>query len=58
MRPVGWLRRMLRLPDRTQETIERADELEPHIKAVRITIVPKNDRALAELRRLEGHARR
>lgn len=50
---------MLRLrPSETDETLDRADRVLENVKAVQIKVVPKNERALAELRRLEGHARR
>jgi len=55
---MKWLRRMLRLSDRTVETLERADHVLDNVKAVRMTVVPKDKKALAELRRLEAHARR
>lgn len=38
--------------------IDRVDHVLDQTKAIRIQVVPKNQRALAELRRLEGHARR
>lgn len=44
--------------DVKEPELERADELLDHIKSVRITVVPKNRRALDELRRLQSHARR
>ena len=56
---MKWLRRVLRLrPSEVDETLERADAVLQNVKAVRIVVVPKNQRALAELRRLESHARR
>ena len=38
--------------------IERADRVLDNVESIKIKLVPKNERALAELRRLEGHARR
>lgn len=38
--------------------LEHADEVIGNIKSVQIKVVPKNHRALAELRRLEGHAKK
>ena len=56
---MKWLRRLLHLrPSDTDETLERADAVIKHVDSVRIVVVPKNARALAELRRLESHARR
>ena len=56
---MKWLRRVLRLrPSDTDKVLDRADRYVDNVKSVRIVVVPKNDRALAELRRLEGHARR
>lgn len=45
-------------PEHTTDTLERVDHLLDNVGALRVTVVPKNARALAELRRLEGHARR
>ena len=56
---MKWLRRLLHLsPSDTDKVLDRADRYVDNVKSVRIVVVPKNDRALAELRRLEGHARR
>lgn len=44
--------------DVKEPELERADELLDNIKSVRIIVVPKNRRALEELRRLQDHARR
>ena len=56
---MKWLRKLLHLrPSDTDETLDRADRVLQNVKAVHIVVVPKNERALAELRRLEGHARR
>lgn len=56
---MKWLRKLLRLPpSETDQTLERADRVIRNVDSVRITVVPKNARALAELRRLESHARR
>ena len=63
---MNWWRRVLtRLhpPDTSadahvQETLDRADVVLKNVDSVQITVVPKNARALAELRRLSGHARR
>ena len=56
---MKWLRRVLRLrPSETDETLDRADAVLKNVKSVRIVVVAKNQRALAELRRLESHARR
>jgi len=56
---VKWLRRLLRLrPSETDEVLNRADRYVDNVDSVRIVVVPKNAHALAELRRLESHARR
>jgi hypothetical protein len=53
------LRKLLHLPpSETDELTDRAERYVDNVKSVRIVVVPKNQRALAELRRLEGHARR
>lgn len=41
-----------------EELLGRADVVIRNVDSVRITVVPKDKRALAELRRLEGNARR
>lgn len=52
---MKWLRRVLRLrPSETDETVDRADRVLENVKAVRIVVIAKNQRALAELRKLEG----
>jgi len=56
---VKWLRKLLHLrPSDTDETLDRADRVLENVKSVQIKVVPKSQRALAELRRLESHARR
>ena len=56
---MKWLRKVLHLPPSdTDETLDRADRVLENVKVVQIKVVPKNERALAELRRLESHARR
>jgi hypothetical protein len=56
---VKWLRKLLHFPPSETDTVlDRADVVIDNVKSVRITVVPKNARALAELRRLEGHVRR
>jgi len=53
------LRELLHLrPSDTDETLDRADRVLENVKAVQIKVVPKNARALAELRRLDAQARR
>jgi flavin-binding protein dodecin len=57
---VKWLRRLIanvgRSPAESDahiaETIERADVVLRNVDSVQFTVVPKNARALAELRRL------
>ena len=56
---MKWLRRLLHIrPSETDEVLDRADRYVDNVKSVRIVVVPKNRRALEELRRLESHARR
>ena len=38
--------------------LQRADRVMDKVDTIHIEVVPKNRRALAEMRRLEGHARR
>jgi len=38
--------------------LDRADRVLDNVESIKIKLVPKNQRALAELRRLESHARR
>lgn len=55
---MKWLARLMahfRRPD--DRLLERADKV-ADVLDHRVVIVTKNRRALAELRRLEGHARR
>ena len=47
-----------RLLGRPKPELERADRVLDNVESIKIKLVPKNARALAELRRLESHARR
>ena len=57
---MNWLRDLLHLPRKPDPLMDRADRLADMIEKadVVVTVRPKNARALAELRRLEGNARR
>ena len=56
---MKWLRRLLHLsPSDTDKVLDRADRYVDNVKSVRIVVVPKDDRARAELERLQAHARR
>ena len=47
-----------RLLGRPKPELDRADRVLDNVESIRIKLIPKNERALAELRRLESNARR